>query len=76
MKAYKVTLLVIDFEQMSEQQVIDMIICARYPNRCISPSVQSIESRDIGEWSDDHLLNRKSTAEAEFERLFSSKDQP
>lgn len=73
MKVYKVVLSIVDFEQMSEQQVIDTIVCARYPNRCISPSVQSIESRDIGEWRDDHPLNRKSTAEAEFERLFSNK---
>ena len=34
------------------------------------PTVITMESRDLGEWYDDHPLNKKETYLAEFERLF------
>jgi hypothetical protein len=43
---------------------------ARYPNRCISPKVKSIEGREIGEWTDEHPLNKRSTADAAYKELF------
>ena len=69
MKAYKIELLVVDFDEVGED-IIGIIETARYPNHCIDPRVQSIEWRDIGEWSDSHPLNQLPTMKAEFNRLF------
>jgi len=35
-------------------------------------NVVNIETADIGEWHDDHILNYKRTATAEWKRLFPS----
>lgn len=72
MKIHKVVLTIIDFDEVGADGVKEVIENARYPNRCISPHVRSVETRDIGEWSDDHLLNKRDTAEAEIKRLFAS----
>ncbi len=69
MKVYKVVLSIIDFDEVGDEMA-DYIEDAHYPNDCLSLRVVSIESRDIGEWSDDHPLNQSDTAKAEFERLF------
>lgn len=68
MKAYKIEMLVIDFENYSEQDIKEII----ENNKYISPQVQSIQCVDIGEWSDDHLLNNSKTSQAEYIRLFYS----
>jgi hypothetical protein len=60
---------VIDLDGLGEDGVIDAIENARYPNRCIRPDVQRIESREI-EWSDDHPLNRTVTQGAAYRALF------
>jgi len=70
MKVYKVELMVLDWDDIGEDGIKDEIENARYGNRCISPDVVSSESRDIGEWSDDHPLNQLNTAVSEFNRLF------
>lgn len=70
MKAYKVELLVIDFDGLGADGIKETIENAKYPNYCISPTVKDIDSRDIGEWSDDHPLNKSSTADAEYRKLF------
>jgi rhodanese-related sulfurtransferase len=72
MKAYIVTLTIIDLDEIGAEEIKDVIESAHYPNRCISPDVVNIESADIGEWSDEHLLNDNRTAEAEWRRLFPS----
>lgn len=69
MKAYKVELLIIDFDNVGDDLKM-YLEEARYPNRCISPQVKKIEVRDIGEWDDDHPLNKRATADAEYNRLF------
>ena len=48
MKAYKFEVLVIDFEQLGGEELARTL----QTNRYISPSVESIEERDIGEWTD------------------------
>jgi hypothetical protein len=70
MKAYKVTLTIIDFDHIGEDEIKLVIEDTRYPNRCISPNVVNIESVDIGEWNDNHPLNNSRTCEAEWKRLF------
>ena len=62
---YKVTLSVLDFEGMSQDDVINELENSRY----LSVRVRDIESKAV-EWSDDHPLNKRDTAESEFRRLF------
>lgn len=70
MQVHKIVLTVIDFDGLGQQGVIEALENARYPNRCISPSVLTADTRDCGEWHDDHPLNKRSTADAEMARLF------
>lgn len=74
MKAYKIELFIIDTDRVGEEEIIKTIENARYPNRCISPKVKGVKSVDIGEWDDDHPLNQRDTADAEYKRLFEGKD--
>lgn len=56
-KIHKVTVLVVDHDDLGADGVADVISNAHYPNHCISPKIvetQTVES----EWSDDHPLNR------------------
>lgn len=70
MQVMKLEVVVIDFDQIGADGIRDAIECARYPNHCISPTVKAVEVRDIGEWRDDHPLNKSATADAELRRLF------
>jgi hypothetical protein len=72
MKVYKVELMVIDFDGVGEDIPV-YIEQARYPNRCITPTVVSIDSREIGDWHDDHPLNKKDLWRAHLDQLFSDK---
>ena len=53
----KVTLCVVDHDDIGPVEIRRVIENQRYPNRCISPNVMEVESRDIGEWHDEHPLN-------------------
>ena len=70
MKVHKVTLCIVDTDEVGEDEIRAIIENQRYPNWCIHPDVVEFESRDIGEWDDDHPLNQTDAAEAEFRRLF------
>ena len=70
MKAYKIELLVVDFDGLGEVNIKSEIETARYPNDCINPQVKTIEGRDIGQWHDNHPLNKRATADDEYRRLF------
>ena len=70
MNVMKIVLAVVDFDGLGTDEVRRTIEEARYPNRCISPSVLSVEVRDIGEWEDSNPLNFKSLQRAEMDRLF------
>jgi hypothetical protein len=65
MKAFKVELLVIGFENITEEDIINSV---DYMKLCTS--VKSIQSEEIGLWSDDHPLNRRETADEEYQRVF------
>lgn len=69
MKAIKLTVLVLDFEDYGEENAKDNIESMKY----LMASVVDSESVDIGEWDDDHPLNNSDTSEAEFNRLFNEK---
>jgi hypothetical protein len=70
MQVHKIVLTVIDFDGLGQQGVVEALENARYPTRCISPSVAAIHTADCGAWHDDHPLNKRDTAEAEMARLF------
>lgn len=65
MKAYKITVLVLDFENLGMK---DAMLCLSQSRVECQPMYG--EERDIGEWSDDNPLNRHDKAEAEMNRLF------
>ena len=70
MNVMKIVLAVVDFDGLGPCGVRRTIEEAKYPNRCISPSVLSVDVRDIGEWEDSNPLNFKSSQHAEMDRLF------
>jgi len=72
MQAHKVTLTIIDFDDVGSDEIKVIIENVHYPNRCISPNVVDIETVDIGEWGDDHPLNCSDTEKDEWRRLFPS----
>lgn len=67
MKVFKVEMYVVDFEGMGEEEIKRVIEDGKY----IYPNVVHMESREVN-WSDDHPLNKKSTCDAEYKRLFST----
>lgn len=70
MKAYKITLLFIDFDNVGKEGAKELIESARLPNRIDPGTVMSIEEADIGAWHDDHPLNRFSTIADAFSTFF------
>ena len=70
MKAYKIEVLIIDFEGLGEQLIREELEDANFPNDCISIKVKNIEGKDIGEWHDDHPLNKRLTCDEEYRKLF------
>jgi len=72
MQAHKVTLLIIDMDELGSEEIKVVIENTHYPNRCIDPEVHSIETVEIGEWADDHPLNYTETKHLEWQRLFPS----
>ena len=71
MKVHRVVFTVIDFDELGADGVVATLESQKFPNHCMNPVVRLIETRDIGEWSDDHLLNSSLTDSAELARLFS-----
>lgn len=71
MKAFKLEILIIDFDGIGAEEIKTVIENARYPNRCILPSVMASVERDIGEWHDDHQLNKFSSMEKAYQDIFS-----
>lgn len=70
MRVYKVELMILDFDEIGGEEIRDVIENQRYPNHCISPNVMHIESRELGEWDDEHPLNNTKKMQGEFYRLF------
>jgi hypothetical protein len=66
MKAYKVEVLVLGFEDMSEDDIVYFIENIKH----LYPTVMSIQSKEIGEWNDDHPLNKTDTIKQTYEELW------
>lgn len=69
MKVHRVTLIVVDTDDLGALDVKEVLEETKYPNHCIGPSVMQVDTVEV-EWSDDHPLNHRDTMRAEFERLF------
>lgn len=74
MKAYRVELLVVDHDGIGPDVIVEELESGRYANDCIVPKVKKITEKDVGEWSDDHPLNKRATCDAEYLRLFAPDD--
>ena len=72
MKAYKITLLFLDFDEVGPQEAKALIENARLPNHIHPGMVMETQEADIGEWSDDHTLNKRATMASAFAELFPS----
>jgi hypothetical protein len=70
MQIHKIVLTIIDFDEIGAESCREVLENTKYPNRCISPKVHGIETREIGQWHDEHPLNHEETAAAEITRLF------
>lgn len=68
MKAYKLEILVIDHENHGGQIIAEQIKNNHYYN----VQIKRICGAEIGEWSDDHPLNKRLTCDEEYKRLFKS----
>ncbi len=69
-KVHLIKLMVIDFDDLGADGVETELENARFPNDCVSPRVIDIETRDIGEWTDDHPLNKTATIVPTLRALF------
>lgn len=71
MKAYRITLLVVDHAELGGEDIRSVLEDLNiYPNDCISPHVLKTEEADIGEWHDGHPMNYLDKMKAEAARLF------
>ena len=60
MKAYKLTITVLDFDELGPEEIVLLIEETKYPNHAILPNVQEICEANIGRWYDDHRANKHS----------------
>ena len=76
MKAYTITLLFLDFDEVGPQEAKALIENARLPNHIHPGMVMETQEADIGEWSDDHPLNKRATMSEAFRSLFDKGNNP
>jgi hypothetical protein len=75
MKAYRVEVLIIDLDGLGEELIKTVLESTRYPNHCLSPEVKSIECKDIGEWHDEHPLNKTCSNDFYKELFLNNKEE-
>ena len=76
MKVFKLTVMIIDHDGLYDELAVQSALeNGRFGNRCISPTVIEIETRDIGEWQDSNPLNFARTQHEEFKRLFAEPEK-
>jgi len=71
MKVHKITLMVVDSDNLGSASVSRVLEDTRYTNRCIAPLVIATETREV-DWHDEHPLNLTDRYKAEFERIFAA----
>ena len=66
MKVYKIEITVFDNEDLGEDEVQELLT----NNRHLNIGVVKLQSKDIGDWDDDHPLNRNDTFDKAWEELW------
>jgi hypothetical protein len=66
---YRVEVMVIDHDGIGPGEVQAVMESTRYPNRCISPEVMGVETREV-DWTDDHPLNMRGRTKDAYRELF------
>lgn len=61
MNAYRLEVVIIDHDGIGLSSAIGRLENAHYGNDCFDPRVVEGRAYDIGEWSDDHPLNKHGT---------------
>lgn len=69
MKAYAVTIVVVDHEGMGQQAIEYELSNARHAYGSVLKTVEA----DIGDWSDSHPLNHRGSFHATATKLFEGK---
>lgn len=67
---YKVTLLIVDHDDIGVEEVKAVLENQNYPNHCIHPDVMAVDVRTMSEWNDKHPINDTRMRETEFIRMF------
>ena len=71
MKAYRITILIIDSDNVGKEEVVRILEDTKYPNYCISPEVLDVKEADVGSWSDEHPLNHSGAEKTNYiEKVF------
>ena len=71
MKVCKIELFVLDSENSSDEDIIEMVTLTKH----VYTKVISLDSRTV-EWTDDHPLNKNSTFDAAYKEVFSKPQMP
>ena len=67
MKLHKVEMYIFDFEDAGRDEILLQLEYSNFPYVF---AVKEQGTADIGEWSDDHILNQMSTPVEEFRKYF------
>lgn len=68
-KVHKLTVLIVDLDDLGATRVRDVLENTKYPNYCIAPDVLETRTVEV-DWSDDHPLNHGDTKDAAVLELF------
>lgn len=68
-QVHKITLLVIDHDDVGAKELGNILARARYPNHCMSPRVIETETAEV-DWTDEHPLNYGGSWRAAVADLF------
>lgn len=73
-KIVKVELMIVNFDDLSEEEIKSVLENARYPNHCIGPNVMATEVKEV-DWNDDHPLNNRNKMADAYNELFNQPNQ-
>jgi hypothetical protein len=68
-KVFKIEIMIVNHDKLSEKEVVEALEESNYPNDCIMPRVMKIESREV-DWNDEHPLNNRLLAKGAYDKLF------
>lgn len=71
-QVHKVTIGIIDHDGLGVEDLRSVLQNTHYANRCISPRVLEVETKEV-DWHDRHPLNITTTQDEAFRQLFDNK---